>query len=80
MEQDTFKELLHSGTLALMKNSKFYYNSPVGSDYSHWTEEGIAALSEYTNILGARMLRAEEKALNKRAKELVVKGLKGETI
>jgi hypothetical protein len=80
MEQEALKELLYSGTMALMKNSRYYYHSSIGAEYSHWTDAGVEALREYSNMLAFRMLEAEEKALNKRAKELVVKGLKGETI
>ena len=80
MDKYSIKEFLYGGVQELMKNRKYYYHSSVGSNYSHWTDEGKEALAEYMNLIGHKMLEAEEIDLNKRAKELVIKGLKGETV
>ena len=80
MEQEAIKALLYGGIQELTRNRRYYYHSSVGSEYSHWTEEGTIALVEYMNLISHKMIQSEEASLNKRAKELVIKGLKGETI
>jgi hypothetical protein len=80
MEQLALKETLYAGIHALAENRRYYYHSAMGTDYSHWTDEGILAVTEYTKIMVELMLAEEERSLNKRAKDLVIKGLKGETV
>jgi hypothetical protein len=80
MDSDSIKELMFGSIKELSKNRKYYYHSTVGINYSHWTDEGNAALSEFMNILVHKMHEVEEAELNKRAKELVIKGLKGESV
>lgn len=80
MEKDAIKDMMFGGLTELMKNRKYYYHSSVGSSYCHFTDDGIKALAEYMNIMGAKLYEAEEAELTKRAKDLVIKGLKGETV
>ncbi len=80
MDRQSTKELMFGGVHELMHNSKYYYHSRVGVNYSHWTEEGVKALADYMNLMAFKMIEAEEAELNQRAKDLVVKGLKGEKI
>lgn len=80
MDDNALKEFIYGGTRELMKNRKYYYHSSVGPNYCHWTEDGVKALGDFMNLVGYQMITNEEAALNKRAKELVLKGLKGETI
>ena len=71
---------MFGGVKELMKDRHYYYHSTVGANYSHWTEEGKDALAEYMNLMVHKLQEAEEKELNQRAKDLVIKGLKGEQI
>jgi hypothetical protein len=80
MERSAIKELMYGGINELMHNHNYYYYSAVGGDYCHWTEEGKAALIEYMNMISYRMMRAEEEDINKRSKDLVMKGLKGDGV
>ena len=80
MERTAIKELMYGGVNELMHNRKYYYHSAVGGDYSHWTDEGKEALIEYMNMISHRMMRAEEEDINKRSKDLVMKGLKGDSV
>jgi len=80
MDKGTIKELMYGGIQELMRNRRYYYHSSVGSNYSHWTEDGKIALADYTNLMVCKMFEAEESDLDKRAKELVIKGLKGDTV
>ena len=80
MDSESIKELMYGSIKELSRNRKYYYHSTVGINYSHWTEEGVKALSDFMNLMAYKMHEAEEAELNKRAKELVVKGLKGEKV
>jgi hypothetical protein len=66
--------------MEILNNPNYYYNSRVGPDYNHFTERGKAAMDEYLKTMAGLMLKAEEESLNKRAKELVIQGLKGENV
>jgi hypothetical protein len=80
LEKNAVKELLYGGLMEMLKNRDYYYNSSIGSNYNHFTENGKEAIEAYLKVMADLMLKAEEESLNKRAKELVVKGLKGETV
>lgn len=80
MDKQSVKDLMFGGINELMRNRTYYYHSTVGINYSHWTEEGQKALVEYMNVMGWKLKEAEEAELNRRAKELVIKGLKGESV
>jgi len=80
MDRASIKEFMYGGINELIHNRKYYYHSAVGGDYSHWTVEGEQALKVFMNMIGHKMMQAEEAELNQRAKDLVIKGLKGEKI
>ena len=80
MEKAALKDLLYGGLTELMNNKEFYYRSSVGADYSHWTEKGNVVMLEYVTSMTKQMQTAQDKFLDNRAKELVIKGLKGETV
>jgi hypothetical protein len=80
MEKQAIKDVMFGGLSEIMKNRKYYYFSSVGVNYCHFTEEGQQALREYMTLMGAKLCEAEEAELNQRAKNLVIKGLKGETV
>lgn len=80
MDKDAVKDLMFGGIYELMRNRKYYYHSDVGQAYSYWTDEGKEALNEYMNVMGWKLKEAETAELNKRAKDLVIKGLKGEAV
>ena len=80
MEKDAIKDMMFGGLTELMKNRKYYYYSSIGIGYCHFTDDGVKVLAEYMNLMGAKLHEAEEAELNKRAKDLVIKGLKGETV
>ena len=78
MDKKALKDFMYGGISELMKDRNYYYYSSVGPEYCHWTEEGEKALAEYMTVVGRQMLIADEKELNQRAKEIVLKTLKGE--
>ena len=80
MDKQAVKDVIFGGINELMRNRRYYYHSTVGASYSHWTEEGQAALVQYMNVMGWQLKEAEEAELNQRSKDMVIKGLKGEKI
>ena len=80
MDKSAIKDLMFGGIHELMRNRHYYYHSSVGQSYSYWTDEGKEALCEYMQIMGWKLKEAEEADLNKRSKEMVLNGLKGEKI
>lgn len=80
MKRQAAKDLLYGGLLELVHNNRYYYNSSVSVDYNKFTEDGKEALQDFMKHMASVMLKSEEEDLNKRSKELVLKGLKGEKI
>lgn len=78
MDKSSAKEFLYGGVKELMSNRNYYYNSGVGLGYSYWTDEGKIAIVEYINLIGHKILQIEEEELDQRAKDLVLKSLKGD--
>lgn len=70
------KRQVYAGLLEILKDSKYYYNSRVGMDYNHLTDEGKLAVVEYIETIGAHVLKKEQEILDARAKELVWNELK----
>jgi hypothetical protein len=79
MDRPAIKDFVYGGMMELMRNRQYYYNSGVGSSYNHWTEEGRAALADYMNLVAGKMWEAEQRELDARAKEMVLKELKSKT-
>jgi hypothetical protein len=80
MEKNALKDMMFGGVLELSRNSRYYYHSGVGASYSHWTEQGKAALLEYMESMAYKMKEVEEAELHKRAKEQTMAALKGEKV
>jgi hypothetical protein len=79
MDRPAIKDFMYGGIMEIMRNRQYFYNSGVGSTYSHFTEEGHKAVQEYMTLVASKMLEAEQNELNARAKQLVINGLKGES-
>ena len=80
MEKDVVKDLMWGGLIELTNNKELYYRSSVGPEYGQWSDRGTLVMMAFMNSIIKQMVAAEEQALNNRAKELVIKGLKGEKV
>jgi len=80
MDKQAVKDLMFGGINELMRNRNHYHHSSVGQGYSYWTDEGKVVLIEYMNVMGWKLKEAEEADLKKRSKELILRGLKGESL
>lgn len=76
MEKAAIKDLMYGGICEMMQNRRYYYQSSVGKSYSHWTEEGKAAMEKFVGDMTHYIVEAEEKSLDNRAKDMVLKELK----
>jgi hypothetical protein len=80
MDKGAIKEFMYGGLKEILSNRNYYYSSGAGADFSHLTEVGEIVVVDFVNLVARTVLESEEKELNTRAKELVVKGLKGESL
>lgn len=78
MDKQAVKDLIYGGLTELLNNKSFYYTSSIGSEYNKFTEEGEQALKEFMSIMAVKIKQAEHASLDKRAKDMVMKTLKGE--
>ena len=77
MQKAAIKDLVYGGLQEIMNNSSYFYRSSVGKDYSHLTERGKEAVVEYMGLMAYKIWQAEQEDLDRRAKEQVLKELKG---
>lgn len=71
---------MYGGISELMRNSRYYYRSTVGIEYSKWTDEGREAILALVESTSRDIHKVEIELELKRSKELMVKGLKGEQL
>jgi hypothetical protein len=79
MDKEAVKNLMFGGFCELTRDSRFYHHSTVGPEYCHFTDRGKIAVTDFMTQMAVNLNKAEED-LNKRAKEMVIKGLKGESV
>ena len=80
MDRQTTKDVLYGGITALMDNPSYFRKSTVDPKYSEWKEPGVKALNEFMTYMSVQIATVEEETLISKAKELTLKGLKGENI
>jgi hypothetical protein len=76
MDKAAIKDLVYGGLEELMNNNRYYYHSSVGSAYSHLTEDGKAAVSEFMDLMAWKIKECNNADLNERAKQQVIAELK----
>ena len=76
VDKQAIKDLTYGGINELMKNSRYFYRSTVGKNYSHWTEQGQEALLKFMSEMSAHMVAIDTAELDARAKEMVMNELK----
>lgn len=70
------KRQVYVGLLEILKDSKYYYNSRVGMDYNHLTEDGKNAVIDYINQVAPHILKKDKEEFEALAKQLVWDELK----
>jgi hypothetical protein len=67
---------VYAGLLEILKDNKYYYDSRVGMDYSHLTEDGKSVVLKYINQMAPWMLKEYKEEIDARAKQMVLEELK----
>lgn len=69
---------LVGGIMEMMNDPKLFRKSDIGRrhEYSNWTELGQAALNEFITEYSKKLLVAEERDLDARAREMTFQALK----
>lgn len=78
MKKSAIKDVAYGGMMELLSNSRYYYRSGVGPNYSHLTDEGKQAVVDLIDMLACPMLAAEDLDLDNRARQQVLGQLKQE--
>jgi len=80
MDKEAVKNLMFGGFCELIRDSRYYYRSEVGTEYCHFTNRGEIAMKDFMTQMAVNIYKAEVADLDRRAKEMVIKGLKGESV
>ena len=76
MEKSAIKDLAYGGLEEILNNNRYYYHSSVGASYSHLTDAGKQAVTEFMDMLAWKIKEANDHDLNERAKKQVLDQLK----
>ena len=76
MEKGAIKDLIYGGVEEILNNNRYYYHSSVGRDYSHLTDAGKQAVTEFMDLMAWKIKQANEADLDQRAKQQVLDQLK----
>lgn len=79
MQKSAIKDLVYGGLEEILNNRSYYYHSSVGANYSRLTDNGKEAVIEFIDLMSYKIIEANEADLNHRAKEQVLKELKGQS-
>jgi len=78
MDKQAIKEVMYGGVKELMNNRHYFYRSGVSKEFSHFTTEGAEAVQSFVTDMARYIYEAEDQELDRRAKDMVMKELKGE--
>ena len=78
MDKQALKNILYGSIAELTSDRKYFHKSNIDAKYSYWTDDGEKIVMEILRDWVIKVVEEEQRSLDKRAKELVVKGLKGE--
>jgi hypothetical protein len=76
MQKGAIKDLIYGGLEEILNNRYYYYHSSVGASYSHLTDEGKEAVTEFMDLMAWKVKEANEADLERRAKQQVLDQLK----
>jgi hypothetical protein len=80
MDKEAVKSLMFGGFRELIRDSRYYHHSDVGPEYCYFTDLGKVVMKDFMTQMAVNIHRAEEADLNRRAKDMVISGLKGESV
>jgi hypothetical protein len=78
LAQEADKDKVYGALKEFTKNERLWRSSPVGREYSHFTDEGREVIADMMQDILRTVDILERKAVDQRAKELVFETLKGQ--
>jgi len=78
LAQEADKDKVYGFLKEFVKNPRLWRASPVGREYSHFTDEGREVVADMMQDILRTVDVLERKVVNQRARELVFETLKGE--
>ena len=77
MDKKFLKDVTYGALLEIVNNPDYYYYSPIGKAYSHFSDEGKQAIVDFAEIFAYNMLEARDAEDEQRSRDIVLKELKG---
>jgi len=75
MDKQAIKEVMYGGIKELMNNRHYYYRSSVSKEFCSFTTEGKEVVQSFIVDMARYISEAEDKELDQRAKDMVMKEL-----
>jgi hypothetical protein len=72
ISKEMIKSLLYGTIVEMQDNRDFYRRSPVGPEYSSWTEEGQRQLANLMSIMSQQVDAYERQQLKLRSQEYML--------
>ena len=76
MDKQMIKDMLYGTIREMQDDSRYYYRSSVGVEYSHWREEGEQQLSQMIKVISARVDQIERDRIKAASQQLLLDELK----
>ena len=77
MDKPLLKQVIYGALLEIVSDPDYYYYSPVGKEYSHFSEKGEQAIVDFAKIIAYNMLEARDAEDEQRSRDIVLNDLKG---
>ena len=77
MDKPLLKQVIYGALLEIVSDPDYYYYSPVGKEYSHFSDEGEQAVINFAKIIAYNMLEARDAEDEQRSRDIVLNDLKG---
>jgi len=77
MDKPLLKQVIYGALLEIVSDPDYYYYSPVGKEYSHFSDKGEQAIVDFAKIIAYNMLEARDEEDEQRSRNIVLNELKG---
>ena len=78
MNRAALKDLMYGGIEEMTQNPRLSYNSSIGQEYCHWTDEGHKNIVEFMTYIASEMAKCRKLEDEQRSKDMVLKELKSQ--
>ena len=76
MDKQMIKDMLYGTIREMQDDSRYYYRSSVGVEYSHWRDEGEQQLAQMIKVISARVDQIERDRIREASQQLLLDELK----